>query len=99
MNKSKKIISLLFVVLLLVSIVPMSVSAAEIAYGDFSFKTDSLTREATLVDYNGDADSVNIPDTVYGYTVTRIDDLVFFKFLYQTQLKVSVSVHFLLVLS
>lgn len=79
MNKSKKIISLLFVVLLLVSIVPMSVSAAEIAYGDFSFKTDSLTREATLVDYNGDADSVNIPDTVYGYTVTRIDDLVFFK--------------------
>ena len=79
MNKSKKIISLIFVVLLLVSIVPMSVSAAEIAYGDFSFKTDSLTHEATLVDYSGDTDSVNIPDTVYGYTVTSIDDLVFYK--------------------
>ncbi len=79
MNKSKKIISLIFVVLLLVSIVPMSVSAAEIAYGNFSFRTDSLTHEATLVDYRGDTDSVNIPDTVYGYTVTRIDDLVFYK--------------------
>ena len=71
MNKSKKIISLIFVVLLLVSIVPMSVSAAEIAYGNFSFRTDSLTHEATLVDYRGDTDSVNIPDTVYGYTVIK----------------------------
>lgn len=79
MNKSKKIISLLFVVLLLVSIVPMSVSAAEVVYGNFSFELNGTTNQATLSEYNGNSSSVKVPDTVYGYTVTKIDDLVFSK--------------------
>ena len=77
MNKSKKIISLAFVVLLLISIVPMSASAAEVVYGNFSFELNGTTNQATLTEYNGNSSSVKVPDTVYGYTVTKIDDLVF----------------------
>lgn len=79
MNKSKKIISLAFVVLLLISIVPMSASAAEVVYGNFSFELNGTTNQATLSEYNGNSSSVKVPDTVYGYTVTKIDDLVFSK--------------------
>lgn len=79
MKKSKKIISLAFVVLLLISIVPMSASAAEVVYGNFSFELNGTTNQATLTEYNGNSSSVKVPDTVYGYTVTKIDDLVFYK--------------------
>ena len=79
MKKSKKIISLAFVVLLLISIVPMSASAAEVVYGNFSFELNGTTNQATLSEYNGNSSSVKVPDTVYGYTVTKIDDLVFYK--------------------
>ena len=68
-------ITMLFSVL---AVVPMTVNASEDdeTYGDFSYEIND-DGTCTITYYDGEADNVSVPSTVYGHKVTKIGDEAF----------------------
>lgn len=79
MRKIKKLISLFVVsTILLVSSI-ICVSAINIEYNGFSVDIDSSSSTAKIVEYYGSDTDITIPASVYGYTVTSIDQYAFYQ--------------------
>lgn len=75
MKQAKKILSLILIVVMLLSIIPMTVSAETYTYGDFTYElTDSYYGDylAIITSYGGTDDSVTIPSKINGYDVAMI---------------------------
>ncbi len=71
LKRSHKIISLLLVLLMLISILPMVQVSAE-TYGDFTYSQEWQAKEITITKYRGTAASVTIPSEINGFPVTAI---------------------------
>ena len=76
-TKVKKLTSVILAVVMMLgilTIVPLTVSAA--TYGDFEYTLeDDYT--CTITGYNGSAANVTIPSTIYGYKVSALSDTAF----------------------
>ena len=76
-TKVKKLTSVILAVVMMLgilTIVPLTVSAA--TYGDFEYTLeDDYT--CTITKYNGSAANVTIPSTIYGYKVSALSDTAF----------------------
>ncbi len=77
MKRNLKVISLLFAVMMIVTSLPFAgISALAATSGDFEYEIlDDGTAEIT--DYTGSAETLEIPATLDGYTVTSIGDEAF----------------------
>jgi len=67
-----KALSILCVCTVLLSVVIIPASAMTIFDGPFGYEIDAFLRKARLVTYNGQDNSVIIPDSFRGYPVTEI---------------------------
>jgi hypothetical protein len=74
----KKAISMLIALSLLVSISVVSVNGISREYNGFYFEVDPSSNNAIIVDYIGTEEDIIIPGSIYGYTVTSIDEYAFF---------------------
>ena len=76
-TKVKKLTSIILAVVMMLGILtiaPLTVSAA--TYGDFEYTLeDDYT--CTITGYNGSAANVTIPSTIYGYKVSKVGDWAF----------------------
>ncbi len=76
---SRKILSVLLAVIMVLSIVPMAgVSSFATTSGDYEYKVLSKTdKTCKITDYKGSATELTIPSTLNGYKVTSICDSAF----------------------
>ena len=81
LKKIKKLIAIIVsaMLLLLSCLFSISVSAAEVGYGNMFFVVENETYTATLSTYEGNDENLVIPEEVYGYTVTSIAPRVFYE--------------------
>ncbi len=78
-TKVKKLTSVILAVVMMLgilTIVPLTVSAA--TYGDFEYTIENNST-CTITKYNGSAANVIIPSTIYGYKVCKIGERAFSK--------------------
>jgi len=76
-TKVKKLTSVILAVVMMLgilTIVPLTVSAA--TYGDFEYTLEN-DYTCTITGYNGSAANVTIPSTIYGYKVSALSDTAF----------------------
>lgn len=77
MRITRKILSVVLSILMLMSVFSIGTSAMTIYVEDFGFSINSSTNEATIVEYNGNDSDVLIPTKVYGYDVIALGDALF----------------------